>query len=238
MRPLKWPATEVRDLATSKTRLTQGMKESEMRSVRAVGVRSVIVWLVLAAMAIGGALLLSSCGGTGTPQAISGVKAYKPYRAEGGEYSMEVPVDWTLAERGGAGGFETTVAANSNNEVVVSKQILPPGLDAKLMRTASHDQAIMELVQAHYDSLEKRFRDFAGDAPQVGTAGSMTAGFGSFTAQRKAGIGGKTVEVNGATALLIGLNNLYIVDAFADPASADIVGEVFDKVVNSFKAEE
>lgn len=197
--------------------------------------RTISGWVLVA---IAAAVLLSSCGGTGTPQAISPVKAYKPYRAEGGEYSMEVPVDWQLSERGGAGGFETTIAANANNRIVVSKQILPPGLDAKLMRSDTHDQAIIELVQGHYDNLEKHYEQLMGNAPEVGNAGSMTAGFGSFTAQRKAGFGGKTVEVDGASALLIGLNYLYVLDAFSDSASSAIVGEAFDHMVNSFKAEE
>ena len=197
--------------------------------------RTIACWVLVA---ITMAILLSSCGGTGTPQAISPVKAYKAYRAEGGEYSMEVPVDWQLSERGGAGAFETTIAANANNRIVVSKQILPPGLEAKLMRSDSRDQAIIELVQGHYDNLEKRYEELMGNAPEVGTAGSMTAGFGSFTAQRKVGLGGKTVDVDGASALLIGLNNLYVLDAFADSASSEIVGAAFDRVVSSFKAEE
>jgi hypothetical protein len=204
-----------------------------MSRIRAVRSRPNVARLVFAYAA---AAIASSCAGK--PKPVAPVTNWRAYRAEGGGYSMEVPASWTLSERGGAGGFETTVRANSNSYIVVSKQILPPGLDAKLMRSATHDEAIIELVQGHYHKLEQQLHDFRGGAPEVGTAGSATAGFGSFTASKKTGFGGGTIEVEGATALLIGLNYLYVLDAYADEQSSQVVASAFDRIVKSFKFEE
>jgi hypothetical protein len=191
------------------------------------------VALMLGAMTI---MSLASCGGK--PEPVKPVTQWKAYRTEGGGYSMQVPVGWTVTEGGGAGGFETTVKADDDNSIVVSKEILPGGLEGKLMRSDTRDEAIIGAVQSHYRSLEQRFVRFEASAPEVGNAANATAGFGSFTATRKAGFGGKTREVDGATALVIGLNYLYVFDAFADPGSSRVMASAFDHVLDTFKFDE
>jgi hypothetical protein len=182
-------------------------------------------------------MALPSCGG-GRPEPLKPVRQWKAYRGQGSGYAMEVPVGWTVTEAGAAAGFRTTIRANDDNWIVVSKDILPGDLEAKLMRSDTRDEAIVDAVQSHYRSLAQQFVSFQSTTPQPGTVGNATAGFGSFTASEKAGFGGKTREVEGATALIIGLNYLYIFDAFADPGSSGIVGSALDHVLNSFKSDE
>jgi len=182
-------------------------------------------------------MALPSCGG-GKPEPLKPVSQWKAYRAEGGGYGMEVPVGWTVTEAGAAGGFRTTIRADDDNWIVVSKDILPGELEAKLMRSDTRDEAIIGAVQSHYRSLAQQFVSSQSTAPQPGTVANAMAGFGSFTASKEAGFGVRTREVEGATALVIGLNYLYIFDAFADPGSSEIVGSAFDHVLNSFRFDE
>ncbi|UCH36168.1 MAG: hypothetical protein JSV65_07395 [Armatimonadota bacterium] len=192
--------------------------------------------LVAIIVAVGAVIALPSCGGKSEP--VKPIGEWTAYNAEGGDYSMEVPADWTRTERGGAGGFETTVRANRSNWVVVKKQILPGGMEAKLNRSDTREPAIIEAVQGHYGKLESGFEEFRGDAPEVGDAGGAMAGFGSFTCSKKAGFGGGTVDLMGSTVLIFGLNNVYVFDAFADAESADVVTAALERMLDTFKFEE
>lgn len=182
-------------------------------------------------------VILPSCGG-GEVKPVQPITAWRNYNTEGGGYSMEVPADWTVTERGGAGGFETTVRANADNWIVVSRQILPGSLEAKLTRSDERDPAIIQAVQSHYARLKESFETFSAGVPEPGTVGSSMAGFGSFTATRKVGMGGKTVEVQGATALVIGMSYLYVLDAYADAASSEVVQTAFQRMLDTFKFDE
>jgi len=179
---------------------------------------------------------LPSCAPRAT-QPVTPVTDWKPYRSEGGRFDLEAPANWDITERGGAGGYETTFKANSSNWMMVSQQILPPGLEAKILHSDTSDTAIIEAVQGHYDKLKETYVEFHGDAPQTTTVASGMAGYGTFTCKKKAGFGG-ALEVHGFTALLIGLNYLYVFDAFADPKSSQAVGAAFEHVVTSFKYED
>jgi len=181
--------------------------------------------------------LLPACAPS-KPKPLRPVTRWHPYRTEDGGYGMEAPADWKVTTHSTLGGFETTVRANDDNWVVVAKQILPGDLEAKVLRSDARDQAIIEAVQGHYHALESRFEKLVSEAPQVGAAGGAMTGFGSFTATKKAGYGDSTTEVEGATALVIGLNYLYVFDAFADPQSAAVVGAAFDHMVDTFKFDE
>jgi hypothetical protein len=92
-------------------------------------------------------------------------------------------------------------------------------------------------VQGHYDQIAQTCVSFHGDTPEVSSAASSFAGFGKFTCERKAGRGGP-VELQGATVIIIGLNDLYIIDAYADAQSAKVVLAAFDRGVGSFKYED
>jgi len=189
------------------------------------------------AAAAAATVILPSCGG-GALKPVQPITAWRNYNTEGGGYSMELPRDWTVTERGGAGGFETTVRANANNWIVVSRQILPGSLEARLTRSDGRDPAIIEAVQSHYARLKESLETFSAGAPEPGTVGSSMAGFGSFTATRKVGRGGKTVEVQGATALVIGMSYLYVLDAYADAASSEVVQTAFQRMLDTFKLDE
>jgi hypothetical protein len=171
------------------------------------------------------------------PKPLRPVTRWQQYRTEDGGYSMDAPAGWKVVTHSTLGGFETTVRANDDNWIALSKRILPGELEAKILRADTRDQAIIEAVQARYHALKPRFERFVGEAPQLSPSGAMI-GFGRFTATTKAGYGRQPTEVQGATALVIGLNNLYIFDAFADPKSAQVIGAVFDRMVATFKFDE
>jgi hypothetical protein len=189
-----------------------------------------------AAVILAAVAALPSCAPQAT-QPVTPVTEWKPYRSEGGRFSMEAPAEWDITERGGAGGYETTLKANSSNWIMISQQLLPPGLESKILHSDTRDTAIIEAVQSHYDKLKQTHTDFRGDAPQVTTVASGMAGYGTFTCKKKNAFGG-AVEFHGFTGLLIGLNYLYVFDAFADAKSSEAVGAAFEHIVTSFKYED
>ncbi len=190
------------------------------------------------AIILGIMVALASCARR-PPQPLTAPTAWQAYRAEGAGYGTEVPSGWTITERAGVAGYGgTTIRANEDNWIVVSKRFLPGGLEANIIRGDTRDQAIIGAVQAHYDELERDCLQFHGDAPEVGGAGRSMGGSGTFTCEQKGGFGRGTVRLQGFTVLIIGLNNLYLVDAFADPQSATVIRAAFDRIVGSFTYED
>jgi hypothetical protein len=169
---------------------------------------------------------------------VAPVTSWKTYRSENGGFGMEVPRGWTISERGGAGGYETTIAADGDNRIVVSQQILPGGLEGRIIRSDTRDRALIGAVQAHYERLQPQYARFRGEAPVAGTVANMFAGSGSFTCQTRGGFMRPQRELKGRTAVLIGLDNLYVIDAFADVRSWAVMNDVFDHVAATFKHEE
>jgi hypothetical protein len=185
------------------------------------------------AVVLAAAVALSSCNG-GAPGPVPAVAAWRPYQSAGGGFRTEVPSAWEITERGGLGGYETEVRANTRNWIVLRKQFLPGSLETAVLQDATRDKALIGAVQEHYDQIAQTCVSFHGDAPEVSSAASSFAGFGKFTCERKAGRGGP-VELQGATVIIIGLNDLYIIDAYADAQSAKVVLAAFDRGVGSFK---
>jgi len=190
--------------------------------------------LASVAVALSALIVLPSCGG-GPAQPVS---EWKSYTARGSGYGTEVPADWGITERGGAMGFETTIRANANNWIRVSKQMLPGALEVKLMRSSLYDQAIIGAVQAHYGKLEDEFVEFHGEAPEPGVPEGKRAGFGRFTCTKKGRMFVGEVELEGATVLLFARDDIYIFDCCFDPGSADAVWPVFVRVVDTLELEE
>ena len=189
------------------------------------------------AVLFGVAITLSSCAAP-TPEPVSPVTKWQAYRSGGGAFSMEAPADWAVSERGGAGGYETSFAASRNNRIVVAQQMLPGGIEARLLRDDTRDDALISTVQAHYNMLERQFTSFHGDAPAPGTIINMFAASGGFTCQTKGGFMRPEAKLKGRTVVLIGLDNLYVIDAFGDAKSWGAVEPAFDHVVSTFKHQE
>lgn len=166
------------------------------------------------------------------------VTEWEPIERDKAEFSASVPKGWKCTDWiAGPMGLSTMVTYSPTTSILISRKMLPPGLDVRLGREGARDQAARRQHTAHLATLGKLLQNVRESTEMKWTSlQGASAVWSEFVAEKPGAFGGTGLKLRGRSVTGFTADNVYWIDVYGESEHWDsAMRDVADHVVDTFR---